>query len=243
VRPAVVAALGIWAVWVAWGPLRETRAVAGNESTSASYYAPVQRFLAQRGGAPVRLEVPLTRSHWETALLAPTVSLARGWEKQLDERFDRVLLEPGLSAAAYQRWLRAQAVTYVALPDTALDPSSAQEGRLIGEGMPYLREVYAGSHWRIYSVLSATPLASGPGRLTSLGHDSFTLQADSPGRFLVRVHFTRYWTIARGAGCVGSAPRGWTSVLVRAPGPVVVDARFSLGRALGLADSCHGAGA
>ena len=49
--------------------------------------------------APVRVEVPLTRSHWEAALLAPTVSLARGWEKQLDTRFDGVLLAPGLTAA------------------------------------------------------------------------------------------------------------------------------------------------
>ena len=42
-----------------------------------------------------RVEVPLTRSHWEAALLAPRVSLARGWEKQLDERYDSVLLGPG----------------------------------------------------------------------------------------------------------------------------------------------------
>ena len=56
-----------------WGPVRETLAVAGSESTSASYYVPVERFLARstRGG-PVRVEVPLTRSHWEAALLAPT---------------------------------------------------------------------------------------------------------------------------------------------------------------------------
>ncbi len=43
----------------------------------------------------MRVEVPLTRSHWEAALMAPTVSLARGWEKQLDERYDGVLLDPG----------------------------------------------------------------------------------------------------------------------------------------------------
>ena len=36
----------MWAVWVAWGPVRETLSIAGNESTSASYYAPVERYLA-----------------------------------------------------------------------------------------------------------------------------------------------------------------------------------------------------
>ena len=120
--------------------MRETIAVAGNESTSASYYAPVLGFLARvqaPPASPVRVEVPLTRSHWEAALLAPTVSLARGWEKQLDTRYDEVLLEPGLTAAGYSRWLHEQAVSYVALPDTPLDPSSAQEGRLIRRGLPY----------------------------------------------------------------------------------------------------------
>jgi hypothetical protein len=237
-RPAAAVALGLSVVWVVWGPARETIAVAGNESTLASYYAPVERFLELHGGSPERVEVPLTRSHWEAALLAPTVSLARGWEKQLDTRFNRPLLEPALDAASYDRWLHEQAVAYVALPDTPLDPSSAREGRLIRRGLPFLREVYASRHWRIYAMLSPTPLASGPGRLTSLGHESFTLHALSPGTFLVRVHFTRFWTFVRGTGCVGPAPGGWTAVRVRARGSVTVAARFSLSRALGLQARC-----
>jgi hypothetical protein len=235
-RPApalLMVLLGI-AVWVGWGPVRETIAVAGNESTRASYYALVKRFLAGRAGEPLRIEVPLTRSHWEAALLAPEVSLARGWEKQLDTRFDAVLLAPGLTAVGYDRWLKEEAVSYVALPDTPLDPSSAQEGRLIRRGLPYLREVFRGRHWRIYEVLHPTPLLQGPGRLTYLGHDSFALRASSPGGFLVRVRFTRYWALTAGSGCVGSAPGGWTSVTAREPGVVTVAARFSLARALGL---------
>jgi hypothetical protein len=237
--PVVALALCGWAVWTVWGPVRETLAVAGNESTSASYYAPVERFLAAHGGGQVRVEVPLTRSHWEAALLAPTVSLARGWDKQLDTRFDRVLLSPGLTAASYLGWLHEEAVSYVALPDTPLDPSSAREGRLVRAGLPYLREVFRSAHWRIYAVLSPTPVASGPGRLTSLGDDSFALSAQAPGRFLVRVHFTRYLTLVQGDGCVGRSPDGWTSVAVRTPGAVIVRARFSVARALGLGSSCR----
>jgi hypothetical protein len=235
----VVAALCGWGVWVVWGPARETLAVWGNESTSAAYYVPVERFLSARGGGPVRVEVPLTRSHWEAALLAPEVALARGWDKQQDERFDGVLLRPGLDAASYRRWLSDQAVSYVALPDTRLDPSSAREGALIRAGLPYLREVLESTHWRIYEVRSPTPILTGPGRLTSLGHDSFALQASAAGTFEVRVHFTRYWALSSGAGCVRKAPGDWTSVTVSAPGKVIVSASFSLGRALGLAGSCR----
>jgi hypothetical protein len=241
-RSAPMAALALCtiAVWVMWGPVRETLAVAGNSSTEASYYAPVKRFLA-RLTAPVRVEVPLTRSHWEAALLAPSVSLARGWEKQLDDRYDRVLLTPGLTAAGYDRWLHEQAIAYVALPDTPLDPSSAQEGRLIRHGLPYLRAVFTSAHWRIYAVRAPTPLASGPGRLTALDHDSFTLRASAPGALLVRVHYTPYFTLTRGSGCVRSAPGGWTSVAARAPGTLVVTAWFSLSRAFaGGRASCAG---
>ena len=126
---AATLALCAWAAWAGWGPLRETLAVAHSQSTGSAYYAPVVRFLDAHARAPVRVEVPLTRTHWETAELAPRVSLARGWEKQLDTRYDSVLLSPTLDATAYARWLRAQAVSYVALPDAALDPSSAREGQ------------------------------------------------------------------------------------------------------------------
>jgi hypothetical protein len=238
IGPAGAAAMCVIAVWVVWGPVRETAAVAGSEATSAAYYVPVEHFLAEQAGGPVRVEVPLTRSHWEAALLAPTVSLARGWEKQLEMRDDHVLLAHGLTAASYERWLHEQAVSYVALPDVALDPSSAQEGKLIRRGLPYLQEVFASVHWRIFRVLGATPLLSGPGRLTSLGHDSFALRAHTPGRFVLRVHFTRYWTITRGSGCVTRAPGGWTAVNARAPGTMVVTASFSLSRAFSSSGSC-----
>jgi hypothetical protein len=236
-----VVALVLWAAWAGWGPIRETLAVAGNESTSSAYYAPVERFLDLHAHTPVRLEVPLTRSHWETAELAPRVSLARGWEKQLDTRYDAVLLSGSLTAASYERWLHEQAVAYVALPDAKLDPSSAREGKLIRAGLPYLHEVFGSRHWRIYAVSAPTPIASGPGTLVSLGHDSFTLRVRSRGDFVVRVHYTRYWTLAYGAGCVAPAPGGWTRVFARRPGRLLVQARFSLSRAFGETGSC-GAG-
>jgi hypothetical protein len=244
-RASAALALCVIAVWVVWGPARETLAVAGSEATSAAYYVPLERFLARvqaPPASPVRVEVPLTRSHWEAALLAPSVSLARGWDKQMETRYNRALLSSGLTAASYERWLDQQAVSYVALPDVPLDPSSAQEGRLIRGGLPYLREVFKSAHWRVFRVLSATPLLTGPGRLTSLGEDSFSLLARTPGSFVVRVRFTRYWTLTSGVGCVSQAPGGWTAVSVRAPGTAVIAARFSLARAFGAEGSCGGDG-
>ncbi len=237
--PAVAAAaLGVILVWVVWGPVRETLAVSGSQATRAAYYTPVERFLAAHGGALARVEVPLTRSHWEAAFLAPRFSLARGWEKQLEERYDAVLLGHSLSAEAYRAWLHEQAVTYVALPDAQLDPPSASEGTLIRGGLPYLREVFSSAHWRIYAVREATPLLQGPGRLTALGHDRFAFDARAPGTFLIRVHYSRYFAVAAGDGCVARAPRGWTYVRAGSAGRIDVAASFSLSRALGLGGSC-----
>jgi hypothetical protein len=236
---AVGVALCAIVVWIVWGPVRETRAVAGSPATRASYYAPVERYLVAHGAGLERVEVPLTRSHWEAAMLAPSVSLARGWEKQLEERYDSVLLGSGLTAAGYRAWLKEQAVAYVALPDVPLDPSSAREGRLIRGGLPYLRPVWANGHWRVYAVGGATPLLEGSGRLTALGSDTFAVHADTPGRLLARVHYTRYDTVVSGHGCVARAPGGWTYVQARERGEIVVGARFSLGRALGLDGACH----
>ena len=233
---AVAALLGI-GVWTVWGPVRETAAVAGNLSTSAAYYVSVERFVATHGGPLARVEVPFTRGHWEAAWLAQRVSLARGWEKQLDERYDGVLLSRTLTAAQYRAWLDQNAVRYVALPDAPLDPSSAMEGRLIEAGLPYLREVWRTRHWRIYAVLDPTPIAQGPGALSGMGHDWFSLRARTGGSFLVRVRYTRYWTVTAGAACVGRARGGWTEVSAARAGRVSVAARFSLGRALGLGGS------
>ncbi len=116
----------------------------------------------------------------------------------------------------------------MALPDAQPDPSSAAEERLIRSGLPYLKPVFTSAHWRVFKVQGAEPLATGPGRLSELGHDTFVLQAAGAGTFLVREHFTRYWTVRSGNACVGHGPEGFTSVRARAPGRIEVAASFSL---------------
>jgi hypothetical protein len=235
---AIVVAVALIVVWTGWGPVRESAGVIGDPSTSAAYYTPLTRFLVTHGGPLVRVEVPFTHSHWEAALLAPRFSLARGWERQLDTKNDHIFFKVPLTAPAYRAWLRNNAVSYVALPDVRLDGSSDEEAALIRHGMPYLREVFSSAHWRVFAVLDPAPLASAPAVLTGLGHDSFTLRFAAPGRSLVRLHHTRYWTVTDGRGCVSAAPNGWTAVSATAPGVVRVGVRFSLGRALGLSGGC-----
>jgi hypothetical protein len=142
--------------WMLFTPISNVMALTGNPSVEASYYAPLRAELRvlQHGG-PTIVEVPLTAAHWEAANLAghDGVSLARGWERQLDTRYDALFYRPRLTASAYSTWLRENRVAYVALPDTKLDYAGKAEGALVAHGLPYLHEVWHSQHWRLYEVI------------------------------------------------------------------------------------------
>lgn len=73
--------------------------------------------------------------HWESAYIAPTFPVARGWERQLDVAYDPIFYLPGaLTARSYPSWLLANGVSYVALPGTALDYAATSEASLLRSG-------------------------------------------------------------------------------------------------------------
>jgi hypothetical protein len=203
-------------------------------STSSAYFEPAAHWLAAHGGDGLRIEVPPTANHWESAYLAPKFELARGWLRQLDTTRDDVFYDESLTAAAYGSWLRGNAISYVALPDAPLDYSSVAERRLILSEPAYLSLRYRSAHWRIYAVRHPKPLVApmGAGRAQTLwvGRQGFALNVKRPGRFLVRVNFTPYWSISRGAGCI-LRDGEWTVARAAHPGIFRVDADFSLDRA------------
>ncbi len=207
----------------------------GDPSTARSYFAPPAHWLRAHGGTGIRVEVPPTANHWESAYLASQFELARGWLRQLDTTRDDIFYDEGeLSAAAYGNWLRQNAVSYVALPDAPLDYSSAEERRLILSAPSYLDLRWSSPHWRIYAVRDPKPLVDpmGPAaaKVLWVGRQSFGLDVSRPGEFLVRVNFTPYWSIERGAGCL--LRRGdWTVARAAHPGILRVSADFSLGSA------------
>jgi hypothetical protein len=208
----------------------------GDPSTKAAYFEPLARWLHSHGGEGVRVEVPPTVNHWESAYLAPEVELARGWLRQIDTTRDDIFYadDGELGGAEYRAWLQDNAVRFVALPDAPLDYSSVAERRLILGDPPYLRLRWANSHWRVYTVLDHAPLVepegTAAGRVLQVGRQGFTLDVIRPGEFLVRVSFTPYWSISRGDGCL--LRRGdWTLVHAAGPGVFHVGAEFSLARA------------
>ncbi|HEY4276662.1 MAG TPA: hypothetical protein VGM91_00505 [Conexibacter sp.] len=218
--------------WQWTAALHDVAATQGQPSVKQAYYAPLLGFLdrADPGETGGRVEIPFTRTHWETRWVAPTHALARGWERQVDARVNSVFYDGTLTPARYDAWLHRNAIRWVALPDAPLDHSAHVEAHLIAAGQPFLREVWHSAHWRVFEVRDATPLASALGatsgggapaganapagasapaaavRVTAISTQDVTLTAAKPGRVLLRAAWTPYWRVAQGDACVAPAP-------------------------------------
>ncbi len=200
--------------YVQWqAPVRDVNRSANDPSVQASYYEPLLAFLRHQSGPPFRVEIPFTKFHWETYDVAPYFPLARGWERQLDIKYNHLFYDGTLTPASYEAWLRSLAVRFVAISDARLDFSAEKETALVRRGLPYLKLVMRSRHWRVYAVSDPTPIVQGPATLTHLGSDDLAITAHHAGKLFVRVRFTPYWSIEGGHGCV--APDGeFTSITV-----------------------------
>jgi hypothetical protein len=200
-------------VWQ-WQPAYDAVVEAGRDpSTKAAYYEPLIDFVQQDPFA--RIEIPFTRRHWESHFVARHVALARGWQRQLDIEVNSLFYEPdALNESSYKRWLSDNAISYVALPDAALDESAIAEASLLRAGVEGLVPVWRNEHWQVWRVTDTEPLVDGAARLVELDADEFTLDVDTPGDVLVRIRYSSHWDID-GPGCLVESPDGWT--LLRTP--------------------------
>jgi hypothetical protein len=160
-------------------------------------------------GGPSRIEIPTTRHHWESVYVGATQSLARGWERQLDMRFNSIFYDGALNAVTCQRWLSNLGVRYVALSNAPLDDTALVEVRLLDSGLPYLSPVWQNADWRVWRYDSSPGLIAGPASLVQIVPDSFTVQVAGHGDIVVRLRSSPHWSVPA-PGCVGAGPDGWT---------------------------------
>jgi hypothetical protein len=208
-------------LWQWAGTVVTISAATGSDpSASRSYYAPLVEYLTHQS-AIGRVEIPFTGSHWEAAYVAPRVPLARGWVRQLDTLDNPIFYgDTSLNPTTYHDWLVANGVTWIALPDVALDYSALDEARLLAAGQPYLHPVWQNAHWQVWKVSDSPGLISGPAHLTELGTNRVALQATAPGTALIRLRYTPMWTVKSGAACVQAGTGDWTRVVIRRAGPI-----------------------
>lgn len=179
-----------------WSPAFDAIVRAGNDpSTEAASYRPLLHFLERSGAATGRAEVVPTARHWEAAFVALEVPIARGWERQLDMRFNPMFYEARLNAVDLHTWFVDQGVRYVALPDAPLDASGQAEAQLLAAGVDGLRPAWRDEHWRVWEVVGAEgSVASASADVVDVSSDTVTLDVHRRGDVLVRLHASAYWS-------------------------------------------------
>jgi MFS family permease len=170
-----------------WGP-----------SSGTGYYAPLIAELEARGPLTGRVEVPETNSHFDDAYLARAVPLARGWLRQLDVKLNGPVFFDGskLSVNGYRRFLAANSVQYVAVPDARLTKAGDRERSPVLEGrLPYLTEIWHDEHWHLYAVNHPQPIVRPPGQLVRMTAAQIALTAPPDTTVTVQIRWSPWLSL------------------------------------------------
>ncbi len=206
-------------VAVVTGDRRSDARAGADPSTTEQYYAPLRRYLHSVDADTERIEIVPTFRHWEAAYVAADLPLARGWERQLDRRFNPVLYEPALTADDYRAWLLQSGVRYVALPDAQLDYSGEAEAALLERDQPFLIPVFHSTNWQVWEVVDSPGLVDGPAELIHVGTEVLRVRVLDEGDVVVRVHTSAYWA-SEPALCIEGTPDDWIVLRDAKPGVV-----------------------
>jgi hypothetical protein len=216
---AVVAIIPICLIGWHWGGIVETLGGAANGvSSEPAFYEPLVHELdVLAKGKPVRVEVPPTQHHGESAYIAPAFSLARGWERQLDIAYNGLFYQKGaLTPASYRSWLLSNGVSYVALPDAPLDYAATAEAALLrSRAVAGLQAVWHTAHWQLWRVLGSQGLAGAPASVVSLSPKAVVVRFSAAGTSVLKIRWAPSWSLASATGrgvCVIRGPGGWTEV-------------------------------
>ena len=194
---------------------------------NAPPYAPQTAALVRELGAlhadTARVEAVPQYGHWESQELATAVPLARGWERQVDIERNPLFYSGILTPAAYHRWLRYNAVRYVAISAGTPDPAADGEAGLVRQGQPWLVPVWHNAFWQLYQVTGTSPLASPPAAVARTTPARITLRMIRAGTTIVRVHWS---PLLRATGAVVARCGPWTSLTVGRPGSYVLSAPY-----------------
>lgn len=226
-RFAKVALVVLAAIWQFAQPVRDL-AHGSPPPTTAADTAGLVRELGALRADTARVEAVPEYGHWESLALASAVPLARGWERQIDTVRNPLFYKCELSDCelgprAYHRWLRANAVRYVAISNAKPDYAAAQEAAIVRAGQPWLVPVWHDSRWRLYRVADAVPLTSRPGRVLGTTPAQITIAMPRAGSTILRV---RWSPLMQADGATLTSAGQWTRLHTTRAGRFVIRAPY-----------------
>jgi hypothetical protein len=184
-----------WVMWTAFAGVAAwqiTTPIVDQVTTSAvsstvKYAAPLISELRHVKADKGRVEVVPLRSHWEASGLAPYVNLARGWNRQADVERNSLFYDGTLTADSYRDWLRNWGVRFVVLPSDKPDGAAVAEAKIVATPNDWLEPVWQDSHWKLYRVVGAQPLADPPAVVNEAGPAELTVTMPRSGSVLLRI--------------------------------------------------------
>jgi hypothetical protein len=236
-----VVALGALALAFPAGDLSWQLASADSPSASQSFYTPLLDQLRARMNTDAtlgqRVEVVEPQTKGAARYVGESMPLARGWERQADVTDNPIFYQDGaLNATSYRHWLDEMAVAYVAVPHVKLDYASVDEAKLIGGGLPYLRDVWHNPEWTLYKVRDSAPLARNA-QVISVDGNQVRLWVDHPGLVPIQIRWSDHLAVLDGTqpvsdgapahGCLSQAGQ-WTMLHARTQGAYVLTSDFDM---------------
>lgn len=178
--------------------------VTTDRTADAHYFAPLNNFLdRQDPSRDQKVEIVFTRNHFEAAYVASKRPIARGWERQLDTKYNAVFYDGSLTAQTYARWLIENDVRWVALAEAVTDYSARDEAELIKKGLPYLDRVATFRDWKVYKVNLPASDELEPEFRNGDPADGFSLRPERWGVTETRIRWQRF--LRPSFGCIRSS--------------------------------------
>jgi hypothetical protein len=182
-----------------------------SRANEASYYQPLVDEIHSLGSVRGRVDIPETSGHWETAYVARSLPLVRGWIRQVDTRLNGATFYNGPpSAQRYQAWLLRNTVQYVAVPDTPLTDPGTSEVTAIDRHPPFLKPVWHNADWRLFAVVGFRPVVGPPGKLRRIGASELELTAPPHAHVVVNLRWFAWLGLhaADPGACIARGPDG-----------------------------------
>ncbi|MFA4964266.1 MAG: hypothetical protein WC709_01300 [Thermoleophilia bacterium] len=209
----VLVPIALFAVLQIGTPIAHFLNQAERPQTRPSFFAPALAAAGELRDRDHRLHVVALRRHWE-AFYFPEAGfpVTRGWYRQADA-IHNSLFYTTYDASAYVPWLRAMGVRYVFLADAALDPWSRREVQILHTSPEFSVERRVAG-WTVYELRASAPLAvgtdGGTAHISAWGHRDLSVTVDRPGRYLVKVSWSPYWSLEGGPGRLRRGPGRFT---------------------------------
>jgi hypothetical protein len=212
--PVVVAAVLVAAVWNIQPLASQWTASAADGSRAAKVWTAPVAWLHAHLKPGYRVEAVDTSQHWPAYYLAGEgIPIARGWFRQDDFPFNRLLYAATLDYSEYVAWLHRMGIAYVVATRFPLDHTAVAEDALVTTA---LHPVFRTADVSIYAVPRARSIVSGGARVLALRQASLVLRVPRAGDYRIAIRWSAFSSASDGV--TYRTPDGLTGLRALRPG-------------------------